>query len=99
MERMAISEDQFAKILKAISEPKRLDILHHVAKLQGEDGTPCSQVLPHIDVSQSTFSHHVCELKDAGLLIAKPEGRCVMLSVDSDLFDAFQEKLRKSVLL
>jgi ArsR family transcriptional regulator, arsenate/arsenite/antimonite-responsive transcriptional repressor len=91
---MQISDEQFTRAMKALSEPNRVEILRRVAAAQGECGVTCTNVLAELGISQSTFSHHVTELREAELLIAVPEGRTVKLSVNRALLDQVQEKIK-----
>lgn len=82
-------------ILKALSEPRRVELLRRVAELQGEEGVSCARVLEEMDISQSTFAHHVAELVESGLLVATPKGRCKMLTVDAARAEEFQAAIKK----
>jgi DNA-binding transcriptional ArsR family regulator len=82
-------------ILKALSEPRRLELLRRVAEMEDEEGVTCARVLQGMDISQSTFAHHVAELIDAGLIVATPRGRCKMLTVDRERTDAFLTEIKK----
>lgn len=90
---MQLTDEQFTKAMRALSEPNRLEILRLVGEKSCEQGVTCSVVLDQMGISQSTFSHHVSELKEAGLLTGIPEGRTVKLSVNRELFEAIQSRL------
>jgi hypothetical protein len=51
-----------------------------------------------MDISQSTFSHHITELIQSGLVAGKSQGRFMYLSVDEDVWNEFQNTLGKTVL-
>lgn len=58
------------EILKIISEESRLKILCILAK-----GEHCvCEIIEHLDFSQSLVSHHLKDLKDAGLIISDKRG-------------------------
>lgn len=79
--------------MKALSEPNRLEIIRLVTQKQGECGVTCAKVLEELGISQSTFSHHVSELREAEILVGQPEGRTVKLSVNEPLLQLVQEKI------
>ena len=88
----------FAKIQKALAEPKRMEILEHIRELNSGGGITCSTVLARTGVSQSTFSHHVSELADAGLVSGVKDGRTMLLSVNQPLIEEYLEELKTKIL-
>ena len=64
--------DQFQRIAKALADPRRFEILEHIAS-QSEVG--CSRLCGCFSVRQATISHHLKELTDAGLIEIRPEGQ------------------------
>ena len=82
---MNLTAEQFTKAMRALSEPNRVEILRRVGANACQQGVTCSSVLDQMGISQSTFSHHVSELKEAGLLIGQAEGRLVRLTVNEEL--------------
>lgn len=90
-----VPSEQSAKILKALAEPKRLEILQKVAAHAG--AATCQDVLASMKISQPTFSHHVNELIEAGLLVGQQDGRCVHLSVNTETYAAFLKEMEKLV--
>lgn len=79
--------------MKALSEPNRLEIVRLVKANVEPEGCSCVSVLNQLDISQSTFSHHVSELRDAGILNGEPQGRTVKLTLNHDLLKEIQEKI------
>ena len=90
---MTLTDEQFTKAMRALSEPNRVEILRRVGANACEQGVTCSSVLDQMGISQSTFSHHVSELKDAGLLIGQAEGRLVRLTVNEELLVQVQNAI------
>ena len=88
----------FAKIQRAVSEPNRLEILEHIRQLSCGEGISCTNVLSKTDVSQSTFSHHVSELIDAGLINGVKDGRTMLLSVNQPLVEEYLAELKTKIL-
>ncbi len=81
---MELSSEELVKALKALAEPKRLEILKLIIR---ENGTECNctRVLKHFDVAQSTLSHHISELREAGLIHSSPSGRTMLLTPNQEL--------------
>lgn len=90
---MDLTDEQFTKAMRALSEPNRVEILRRVGANACQQGVTCSSVLDQMGISQSTFSHHVSELKEAGLLIGQSEGRLVRLTVNQELLNEVQQAL------
>ena len=88
----------FAKIQRAAAEPNRLEILEIIRQLSGEEGISCTNVLSQIDVSQSTFSHHISELIEAGLVSGVKQGRSMLLSVNQPLVEEYLDELKRKIL-
>ena len=71
---------QLAAGFKALADPVRLRLLSLIAN--AEDCTACSCDLEEpVDKSQSTVSHHLSILAEAGLITKEKSGRWVMCTV------------------
>jgi len=65
---------ELAAVMKALADPVRLRLLRFVAN--SPDTTACACHLPAVlGISQSTLSHHLHKLVDAGLLVREQRGR------------------------
>ena len=78
------------RISKAIGDPHRIKILQAVKK---QGCMPCADICNMIDLTQSSISHHVKQLTDAGLLIAEKEGRYVKYTLDKKLLNEYMKFL------
>jgi ArsR family transcriptional regulator len=58
---------------KALSDPYRIMMLEAIKRQK--DWMQCSAVVSMFDLAQSTVSHHMKQLIDAGLVIVEKEGR------------------------
>jgi ArsR family transcriptional regulator, arsenate/arsenite/antimonite-responsive transcriptional repressor len=67
-----------AKILKAISHPHRMEIIKRLKK----DGCNVSEIQSNLGLPQSTISHHLLILKNAGILSSHREGTTVCYSIE-----------------
>ena len=66
--------EQFQRIAKALADPRRFEILEHIAK-QAEVG--CQRLCGCFPVRQATISHHLKELSSAGLVESRKDGRWI----------------------
>lgn len=80
-----------ARIFKAIGDENRLHIL---ALLRNGERCAC-RLLEDLEISQSTLSHHMKLLCDAGLVIGRKEGKWVHYSIDPNAATDIQQLLCK----
>jgi ArsR family transcriptional regulator, arsenate/arsenite/antimonite-responsive transcriptional repressor len=69
-----------AKLLKALSDPTRLEIVALVAKAS-EPLCAC-EIEGHFSLSQSTISHHLGQLRNAGVLASERRGTWAFYSIE-----------------
>lgn len=78
------------RISKAIGDPHRIKILQAVKK---QGCMPCAQICELIDLTQSSISHHMKQLTDAGLLIPEKEGRNIKYTLDRKVLGEYMRFL------
>lgn len=72
------------EIFALLSVPTRLKILYFVAS---HKEVCAKDILPVLNVTQPTLSHHMNELVEGGVLKATKSGRCIYYSVNPSMLD------------
>lgn len=79
-----------AKVLKAISDPKRLKIVDMLSC-----GELCAcKILEAFHITQPTLSHDMRVLIEAGVVIDRRDGKNIYYSLNADRLSAFHETLK-----
>jgi ArsR family transcriptional regulator len=79
-----------AKVLKAISEPKRLRIVDMLSC-----GELCAcEILEEFHITQPTLSHDMKLLVEAGIVKDRREGKNIYYSLNQDILRKLQETLK-----
>jgi DNA-binding transcriptional ArsR family regulator len=85
-----------AKIFKALGDPTRLAIFELVRSCgeggctEDEAADSLSQIAERFDLSLSTVSHHVKELRNAGLITCEKHGQRLYCSVDAGVLSELE---------
>jgi ArsR family transcriptional regulator len=94
--RKALSENQIQLIAKALADPRRYEILRRLG--DHEKALACGAVLECLEISPATLSHHMKELKTAGLVQQVRKGKFVSYLPQRDVLEAYFERLRKDLI-
>jgi ArsR family transcriptional regulator, arsenate/arsenite/antimonite-responsive transcriptional repressor len=87
---------QFQRIAKALADPRRFEILEHIAQ-QSEVG--CQRLCGCFPVRQATISHHLKELASAGLVESRKDGQFVYYRTRPAVLDAYMSELSRRMAL
>ena len=88
--------EQFQRIAKALADPRRFEILEHIAK-QSEVG--CQRLCGCFPVRQATISHHLKELASAGLVESRRDGQFVYYRTRPAVLEAYMAELRRRMMV
>jgi ArsR family transcriptional regulator len=87
-----VDAEQFQRIAKALADPRRFEILEHIAK-QSEVG--CQRLCGCFPVRQATISHHLKELASAGLVDSRRDGQFVYYRTRPTVLEEYMAELRR----
>lgn len=83
---------KLAKILKALSHPKRLELYFMIAEQSQADfetGCECfvTDIMSCLKLGAPTISHHIKELENAGLITTERKGKYLSARVNRDTLE------------
>ena len=85
--------NQFQRIGKALSDPRRFEIFEEMAA--SADELACGRIVERFPVTQATVSHHLKELTDAGLIEIRPEGQFRYCRARLDVLEEYIQELQR----
>jgi ArsR family transcriptional regulator len=78
----SLDAGRLAELAKALAEPLRVNVID-VLRRHGEPLCQC-ELVPLFDVPQSTLSHHIKKLADAGLVTVERRHKWAYYSISTD---------------
>lgn len=85
-----MDDKQLAQIARALSDPTRLNLFRTIAE-QGE--LSCGELAERFPVAQSTVSHHLNVLMNAGLVEMRKQGQHHLFRVRAEPLQAFCQQI------
>jgi ArsR family transcriptional regulator len=89
---MALTDDQFHRIAKALADPRRFEILERIANCKE---LPCADLRCDLPITAATLSHHIKELQDAGLIDVRREGKFAHMQLKRQVWKEYVARLGK----
>jgi ArsR family transcriptional regulator len=94
---------ELAKIFKGLADENRLAIFELIreccprgGRLATEEASnTVSEIAKHFSLSLSTVSHHIKELRTAGLIHCEKRGRWIYCAVNSEVLDQIDRFAQK----
>jgi ArsR family transcriptional regulator, arsenate/arsenite/antimonite-responsive transcriptional repressor len=88
----SLTRAQRSAILKALSDPKRFELLETIARSQCPLG--CTAAHEALSIAPATLSHHIKELQTSGLIDVRREGKFAFLSIKPGVLEALSTYLQ-----
>lgn len=87
-----MESERFHRISKALADPRRYEILRHIA---GRDEAACTDLRCHFPISAATMSHHIKELSTAGLIDVRKQAKFMHIKLRRKVWKAYLSQLSK----
>jgi ArsR family transcriptional regulator, arsenate/arsenite/antimonite-responsive transcriptional repressor len=84
--------EEWAAWFRALADPTRLQVLNAIATYGPE--LTIGQLVARVDIGQSTVSHHVRVLAEAGFILHERHARTSRVSVNQDCLSALPDAAR-----
>jgi len=86
-----MTNGRFLQITKALVDARRFEILGRIAA--AKDEVSCIDLRAEIPISRATLSHHIKELKTAGLIQARRESKYMFLKMRRNTWEKYVKRL------
>jgi ArsR family transcriptional regulator len=81
--------------LGALAQENRLDVFRLLVQA-GPEGVPAGQIAERLNIASPTLSFHLAQLKHAGLVQARRDGRSLIYAADYDGMNALMSFLTEN---
>jgi ArsR family transcriptional regulator, arsenate/arsenite/antimonite-responsive transcriptional repressor len=86
-----LTDSQMARIGRVLAEPRRVQMLGEIAA--SKEPLSYIRLRQTHRVSSATFSHHIKQLKAAGLIEIVRKGKCASVRLQRDVLRAYVDRL------
>ncbi len=86
----SLSDKQFRAITKAVSDPRRYEILQSIA---GRKACRCVELRESFPISAATLSFHLKELESAGLIAISRQGKFALPAFRREVWKSYLTRL------
>jgi ArsR family transcriptional regulator len=90
--RTILDKRQIRAIARVLAEPRRVEILKHIASKQC---AACSDLRAASPITAATLSHHLKELESCGLIETERRGKFLDVVFQRAVWDAYLAELQK----
>lgn len=87
-EHFTETQNEMAKIAKALGHPARIAIMEHLAKV---NTCICGDIVNELPLAQPTVSQHLKELKNAGLIKGTIEGNAICYCIEEKTLEKLKD--------
>jgi ArsR family transcriptional regulator len=87
--------EQFHRITKALADPHRFEVFERIAR--ETDEAACAALTDECQISQATVSHHIKELKNAGLIQVRRQAKFRFYRLERKTWSDYLAELRRRV--
>jgi ArsR family transcriptional regulator len=91
-----MTQTQFNRIARALSDPQRFAILRRIAGSGRE--VACKTIVAELTVTPATISHHLKELITAELVESRKQGQVLYLTAHRDMLENYFRELKRRLL-
>ncbi len=90
--KSAVNNREMLLISRALSDPKRLEVLRKIA---GMENASCMEMRTCLAINPATLSHHIKQLEAAGLIETRRDGKLVRATLRRKVWKGYVNQLKQ----